>query len=235
MRRVRALFWIGALLVAVSAYPLLLMAREVWTGSYVEFRYRLRPLHWSQTATLGTHKVSLVDDFPSSPDPEARVHGTVRILVDDREYAVANGVQIRPHFQDANRYHGFLFIVSFTDSFTGESNIAVMQNLGVDPNHPRLPAGGFDFQYLRFRAIVLGSDGRVREDTFFRKDRGRPPIRAALARFVSPSPMGFHSDLMMGWPTLIYPFLFPWASALVGVLCMVAATVLRGRSRVRIA
>jgi hypothetical protein len=235
MRAVRTLFWIGLLLVAVSAYPLLLMAREVWTGSYVGFRYRLTPLHNSQTATLGTHRVSLVDDHQISPDASARVRGTVRILIDDREYSVANGVEIRPHFQDANRYHGFLFIVSFTDSFTAESHVAVMQNLGVDPNRPRLPSGGFDFQYLRFRAILLGSDGRVREETFFYKDRGKPPIRAALARFVSSSPMGFHSDLMMVWPTLIYPFLFPWASALVSVVCLVSATILRGRARVSIA
>jgi len=189
----------------------------------------------SQTATLGTHRISLVDDYQISPDHSARVRGTVRILIDDREYSVANGVEIRPHFQDENRYHGFLFIIRFTDYSTGKSNLAVMQNLGVDPDGSKLTTGGFDLQYLRFRAITLDSDGRVGEETFFYKDRGRPSIRAALARYVSPSPMGFHSDLMMVWPTLIYPFLYPWASALVGVACLIAAKILRGRARVRIA
>ena len=235
MSTVRTLFWIGVSLVAVSAYPLLLMAREVWTGYYVDFRYRVTPMFQSQTATLGTHRISLVDDYQISPDHSARVRGTVRILIDDREYSVADGVEIRPHFQDENRYHGFLIIVRFTDYSTGKTNIAVMQNLGVDPNHPRLPTGAFDLRYLRFRAITLDSDGRVREETFFYKDRGRPPIRAALARYVSPSPMGFHSDLIMVWPTLIYPFLYPWASALVGVACLVAATILLGRVMVRVA
>ena len=210
----------------VSAYPLLLMAREVWTGSYVGFRYRLKATYDSQMATLGAHRVSLVDDYPISPDPLARVRGTVRILIDDREYSVADDVEIRPHFQDANRYHGFLGIVSFTDRFNGESHVAVTENLGVDPGRPRLPRGGFDFQYLRFRVIILDSDGHIREETFLYKDRGRPPIRAALARFVSSAPMGFHSDLMMVWPTLLYPLLFPWASALVGFVCLAVATIL---------
>src|SRR5262245_15234937 len=225
MRRVTALSWIGGLLVAVSAYPLLLMAREVCTGYYIGFRYRVMPTYDSQTATIGTHRISLTDDYQVSPDSSARIRGSVRILIDNHEYSIANGVEIRPHFQDSNRYHGFLGIVSVTDYFNDESYAAVMQNFGVDPNRPRLSTDGFDFQHLRFRAIMLGSDGAVHEEIFFYKDRGNPPIRAALARYVSPTPMGFHSDLMMIPPTLLYPFLFPWGSGLSGILCLAAATI----------
>jgi hypothetical protein len=61
------------------------------------------------------------------------------------------------------------------------------------------------------------------------KDRGRPLVRYALARYVSP--MGIYSDLMMVWPTLLYPFLFPWASGLLGVVFIAGGVRLRRRLR----
>jgi hypothetical protein len=229
MRRVTALFWIGGLLVAISVYPLFLMAREVSTGYYVGFRYRVTPTYDSQTAAIGAHRISLADEYGTSPDPSARIRGTVRILIDGRDYSEANGVEIRPYFHDENRYHGYLGIVSVTDHFNNDSYAVGIQNLGVDPDRSKSHADDFDFQYLRFRSVMLNSDGAVREEIFFYKDRGTPPIRAALARYVSPTPMGFHSDLMMGWPTLLYPLLFPFGSGLAGIICFLVAIKLRRR------
>jgi hypothetical protein len=229
MRKGIAPFWIGGLLVAISAYPLFLMAREVSTGYYVGFRYRVTPTHASQTAAIGAHRISLADDYETSPDPSARIRGAVRILIDGRDYSEANGVEIRPYFHDENRYYGYLGIVSFTDHFNNESYAVGVQNLGVDPGRPKSRADGFDLQYLRFRVVMLNSDGAVREETFFYKDRGTPPVRAALVRYVSPRPMGFHSDLMMGWPTLFYPLLFPFSSGLGGVICLLVGIKHRRR------
>ena len=74
--------------------------------------------------------------------------------------------------------------------------------------------------------------GRVADEIFFRKDRGKPPVRAALARFASPAPMGYYSDLMMVWPSPLYPLLFPWVSGAVGVCCLVMAIRMRRRTDV---
>jgi hypothetical protein len=206
------------------------MAREVLTGSFVETRYRFKPIYDSQTAMIGGHRVSLSDDSPESADPSARIRGAVRIVIDGRVYATANNVEIRPSFRDTNRYHGFLALVQFDDVGRGESHVAVVANAGVDPGVARLPQGGYNFDYLRFRLITISSDGGVRDETFFRKDRGSPAVRAALARFVSPSPMGYHSDLMMVWPSLLYPIAFPWASGLAGGLCIIIAVKRRRRA-----
>ncbi len=223
LNRSRGLFWIGAFLLAASAYPLLLMAREVLTGYFVEARYRFKAIYESQTATIGGHQVSLLDDALESSDPSERIRGVVRIVIDGRVYATASNVEIRPSFRDANRYHGFLALVRFVNVSRGEAHVAVVANAAVDPTVPRLPNGGYNFDYLRFRVITLDSDGHVSDETFFRKDRGSPAFRAALARFVSPSPMGYYSDLMMVWPSFLYPIAFPWASGLVGAICILLA------------
>jgi len=223
--------WPGTFLLATSAYPLLLMAREVLTGSFVGARYRFTPIYGSQTAAIGGHRVSLSDDSPVSADPSARVRGVVRIVIDGRVHSISDNVEIRPSFRDANRYHGFLALVKFDDVHRHESFVAVVANAGVDPVVARPPQGGFNFDDLRFRLITLSSDGRVSDETFFRKDRGSPAVRAALAQFVSPSPMGYYSDLMMVWPSLLYPIAFPWASGLVGALLIIVAIKRPGQSK----
>jgi hypothetical protein len=230
LNRSKVFFWLGALLVATSGFPLLLMAREVLTGFTVGARYRFKPVYDSQSAVIGQHRVSLTDDQPESADRSARIRGAVRIVIDGRVYATANNVEIRPSFRDANRYHGFIALVRFDDVGRSESHLAVVMNVGVDPGIARLPQSGYNFDFLRFRLITVSADGGVLDETFFRKDRGSPALRAALASWVSPSPMGYHSDLMMVWPSLLYPIAFPWTSGLVGALCIAIAVKTRHRA-----
>jgi hypothetical protein len=230
LNRSRALFWIGGLLLAASAYPLLLMAREVATGYSMAARYRFKPIYDSRSASLGVHQVSLLDDAPESSDPSARTRGVVRIIIDGRVFTTVSNVAIRPSFKDANRYYGSLALVRFETVGRSEALLAIVANAAVDPAVPRLPNGGYNFDYLRFRLITLDGDGRMRDETFFRKDRGYPAVRAALARFVSPSPMGYYSDLMMVWPSVLYPIAFPWASGLAGAVCLWAAVKTRRRA-----
>jgi len=230
LNRSKVFFWLGAFLLATSGFPLLLMAREVLTGFAVGARYRFKPVYDSQSAMLGEHRVSLTDDQPESEDPSARVRGAVRIVIDGRVYATANNGEIRPSFRDANRYPGFLALLRFGDVGRRESQRVDGGDVGVDPGVARLPQGGYNLDYLRFRLITVSADGSVFDETFFRKDRGSPALRAALASWVSPSPMGYHSDLMMVWPSLLYPIAFPWTSGLVGALCIMVAFKTRHRA-----
>lgn len=201
------------------------------SGSVVSSRYRFMPIFDRQTATLGSHRIVLEDDAPSAVDTSARVRGPVRIVIDGTVHSIVDNVEIRPAFRDANRYHGFVALIGFEDSSRQQPSVAVVVNAGVAPDMPRHANAEFDFDYLRFRIIVLDSDGRVTDETFFRKDRGSPLLRAALARFVSPSPMGYHSDLMMVWPTLLYPVMFPWGTGAIGGFCMLVALLGRTKSR----
>ena len=68
---VRTLFAIGLGLLAASAPPLILMARELIVSASVERRYSIDPLriwsngmaHGSVRADIGGHAVSLTDDL----------------------------------------------------------------------------------------------------------------------------------------------------------------------------
>src|SRR3954466_2662549 len=119
-------FWFGVLLLGLSGYPLLLMAREVVSGSIVSFRYRFVPVYDRQAATLGSHLIVLEDDAPSSVDKLVRVRGAVRIMVDGTEQSILDNVEIRPAFRDANRYHGSVALIAFKDSSRQQPSVAVV-------------------------------------------------------------------------------------------------------------
>jgi len=223
LKRSSASLWLGVFLLAISAYPLFLMAREIWTNSAVNKRYRFHGVYESQSATIGNHRISLSDTTPETSDQSAREHGDVQIDIDGKNYATAHNVEIRPAFHDRNRYWGFLALVKVEDNKKGGNFLALAQKLGVDSKVSRLPRSGYDFDYLRFRIISIDQQGMIHDEIFFRKDRSTPVLRARIANYVSPSPMGYYSDIMCGWPSLLFPVIFPWLSGLVGALCIAFA------------
>jgi len=223
LKRSSPLLLIGLLLLSISAYPLFLMAREVHANSCINKRYRFKEVYDSQSATIGNHRISLSDTTPETSDQSARVRGEVQIDIDGRHYATAHNIEIRPAFHDANRYWGFLVLVKATDNQTKKEFLTLAQNVGVDSQVPRLPSGGYNFDYQRFRLISIDQQGVIHDETFFRKDRSDPVLRARLASFVAPSPMGYYSDILCGWPSLLFPIIFPWLSGLVGALFMMIA------------
>lgn len=161
--------------------------------------------------------------MPETSDQSARARGDVQIDIDGKNYATAHNVEIRPAFHDSNRYWGFLVLVKVEDNETGEEFLMLAQNVGVDSQVPRLKSGGYNFDYLRFRLISINQQGVIHDETFYRKDRGKPALRARLAGFVAPSPMGYYSDILCGWPSLLFPIIFPWLSGFVGGLCIMVA------------
>jgi len=223
LKRSNSLFWIGLLLLSISAYPLFLMAREMQTNSAINKRYRFHGVYDSQSAMIGNHRISLSDTTPETSDQSARARGEVQIDIDGKNYAAAHNVEIRPAFHDANRYWGFLVLVKVEEKKTGQSFLTLAQNVGVDSQVCRLPSGGYNFDYQRFRLISIDPQGVIHDETFFRKDRSDPVLRARLASFVAPSPMGYYSDILCGWPSLLFPIIFPWLSGLVGALCIAFA------------
>jgi hypothetical protein len=223
----KTLLTTGTLLLAISARPLFLMARELVVGLRVETRYSIQRIPTDRRgmvsdaieAEIQGHWVRLTDDQPASEDRSARVVGRVRITIDGRDFSHTAPVTIRPGFTDDNRYWGYVHLTKVIDHLQGQPELIVAQNLGRE----------------EYRVLLLTADGRVREDTFNYSDRCSPPVRALQIRYVVPHPSGYCSDVMQGWPSLLYPILFPWTSGAIGLLCTAAGlrSVFRGRRKAR--
>lgn len=211
---------VGIVLLAVSFWPLFLMARELVIASAVRSQYSVEILPaWGDhtdghiQSSIGGHTVQLIDDAPASSDDKARVVGPVRVLVDGRDYSNGADVTIRPAFADSNRYWGYVLLKKLTDQRNGTEHLVVAQNIGRN----------------RYRLLWVGKTGQVLDETFGYEQRCDPPVRADLIDYVVPHPVGYCSDLMTVWPTLVYPLLFPWTTGAVGLVCTVVGLVGRWR------
>jgi hypothetical protein len=217
----KTLLLVGALLVTVSAPLLTLMAREFWIGSRVADRYSVDRIISRERGMEGGaiqgeihgHVVALEDDQPFNGVGDVRADGPVRILVDGRDYSSPASAKIRLSRRDANRYWGFVYLMKLTDRETHTESLVVAQSLGAQG----------------YRTISVAADGRVLEDRFGYAGRCSPPIRAALIRYVVPHPSGYCSDVLQGWPSLLYPVLYPWTSGALGLGCLAAGLAWRTR------
>ena len=226
----RSLFVSGLALLVISAPPLVLMGREVIIGSQVAQRYTVDLVLSGEpglytgalAGEIGGHSVELVDDQPfKAHEPfkvdDARAPGLVRVLVDGRVHSTAVAATIRLNFKDANRYWGFVYLMKLIDQ-QGPEQLVVAQNLGRG----------------QYRTLSVFADGRVVEDQFGYQGRCSPPVRALLIRWVVPHPSGFCSDVMQGWPSILYPVIYPWASGVLGLACVGVAGLLRLRGMARL-
>jgi hypothetical protein len=128
----------GILLLGASAYPLILMGRELAVGLRVDARYQIqlipntRPGMMSSAieAKIAGHSVQLTDDQAPTNDRSARVVGPVRILIDGRDHSHPVAVTIRPGFSDDNRYWGYVHVTKLLDRAHGTQQLVVAQNIG---------------------------------------------------------------------------------------------------------
>lgn len=222
----RKLLVLGLLLFGVSAWPLALIGRELMISAMVRQRYvverilSVEPRTGGDTlrAQIGGHEVALVDDQPVKghvpfASYSTQITGLVSITIDGRPYSTPVQARVRIDQSDANRYWGYAYLMKLVDR-NGTDRLVVAENLGK-----------------QYRTVSVFADGRVIEDTFDYRDRCSPPVRALLIRSVVPHPSGYCSDLMMVWPSLVYPMMYPFASGAVGFLCLaiVGIGALRGR------
>jgi hypothetical protein len=213
----------GIVLSALSAWPLVLMAREVFVGFDVSARYSVLRVasnepgmdNGARKATIGLHTVVLEDDQPvRGRESDARVDGRVRIVVDGRDYSHPALVNIRLGSRDTARYWGYVDMIRLVDREERADRIVVAQTIGP----------------YKYRTLSLAMDGAVTEDLFDYRERCSPPIRVSLIRNVVPHPIGFCSDVTTVWPTIFYPILYPWISGVLGVIFVVMGGA-RGRHR----
>ena len=220
----RKLEVIGLLLVLLSAYPLFLMGREVLAQRKAYGLYELRRVVTdvpgfsddALIAQVGSHRVELRDDFFDRPaDRVDRAKAKVGILVDGRDYSHPSEVEIRPFYKDQNRYHSWVKLIRLIERRTATESVAVVQRISAMPPAAReewdLPK-----KELRYRILLIFPDGRVSEELFPFEDRARPPYRTMLAKYVTPIGIGFYSEVLQAWPSIPYPILYPWVTAIAG-------------------
>jgi len=204
----------GLLLLGISAYPLALMAREWGAARRLASTFTIKPEYGKTSIEFNGHRIEISDAYQKGTfKPEDRRTGPVTIKVDGADHSDNSLVEIRPHFHDANRYHGWLMLGRLISKDTSREWMTVGQRtLGETLATGQRPASGAEFRILR-----VDEKGAVAEERFDLAQRTKPLYRAIYARFLTPHPIGFYLETIR-YPTVLSPVLYPCASGAIGFL-----------------
>jgi hypothetical protein len=191
----RAAFYIGVVLLVISAWPLAMMVAEVLAEQYARQRYQMVFSDAVSTA-FGGHTVEI-----------DRAHVPPRITIDGKDYTSTTATEK-------------CMLTMITDRW------ARRQFLTITETEPRT-----SYRDLHYRILRIPEREAVQEEVFH-MDKRIPIYRGMLIRQIHPSPMGYYSDVLSGWPSRFFPVLYPWASGATGVLLtFTGGLVLRRRKR----
>ncbi len=216
----KALFAIGLVLLLPSLYTIALMTREwsvgerVYAQLHVEGEYfDLRP-HWKG------HSISLTDDASPS-DSSARIvqpwgfkerPGRVTLKIDGQDYSWPHDVGIRPESKRIlNRYHHWIFLGQLKEDGKKDAEFLIVQRF-IDQDE--------DW----YRVLRIPEVGKISEEVFPHSARTDPVERTFFVRLVYPNGIGFYSDVLQVWPSVIYPVAYPIGTALAGLILLCFAT-----------
>lgn len=221
----RIVLAIGITLLALSAYPIYLMAVELRTSQAAYHRFEVsqhfdKEFDYRSTDFYGHHVVlsEARELGPAKSTDRRRI--AVSTTIDGKDYSLDSPIEVD---YGARSYNGWLAIVTLKDRQSGPELLAVVQRVIGD----RYP------EDTRYRILFVQPDGKIREEWFAYGERANPLYRTVLAAFVHPEPLGFHSQVMSYWPTIYFPIIYPFVSAVLGTLLTLIGSVLLVRKRRR--
>lgn len=176
-------------------------------------------MKYGRTYTWEGHTIQVEDQFRSGDFTESsREPSSLTITIDQQDWSVNSLVDIRPNFLDENRYHGYYGVLTIKEK--GSEKLVICQRVsGIGVTRENA---------LAWRILSLDKNGQVHEDRFTFGERMDLPQRVQMINLttVTPISIGYRSDILLGWPTLFFPLLYPFVTALLGLLSIVVGVVM---------
>lgn len=159
--------------------------------------------------------IRIEDKFsPGSFNEDSREKSSLNITINDKDWSVINPIDIRPNYLDENRYHGYFGLLVIEER-GNESLILVQRLLG---NH---------HTDLVWRILTIKSNGQIDENQFPYEQRSDVPQRVDFINLTNTSPflLGYKSNILQGWPSLFFPLLYPYVTALSGSILIFVGSI----------
>ncbi|MFJ7737657.1 hypothetical protein ACIQ2D_15185 [Lysinibacillus sp. NPDC097287] len=218
----------GLILFMISVIPLLLMVREVVTSWTIDLRYTIEQAYTEQgfPTTINVQEIDIngrlieiveeptgkkasLTSWDSDEGVEAGDIVKIHLLVDGQDVTQADEIWL------SNREKGGSYF-SWLDILTVNDKIAIVQRLTDDD-------AAMDDR--RWKIIWIDEKGKITEDEISYQERGDNPLAVQLIKVSGTSlvAMGYYSDILMGYPSIFFPVLYPVGTGLVGIaLCSMA-------------
>ncbi|MET3682877.1 hypothetical protein ABID56_000967 [Alkalibacillus flavidus] len=170
----------------------------------------------SRTVSFYETDVTIRDTFHDVSRADVREKAQVDVMINGHNYAGSSELEIRPTYLDNNRYHGYIGMLKMTERATDEESLVIIQRLF---GHPRTVAE----EEYSWKAITVNANGDVETEIFTRDELDNPAYHGDMINqaTVLPMSLGYRSNVLHMYPTLFYPFLYPFGTMLVGSVMVV--------------
>lgn len=228
----KKLFIIGLILVAISSIPLFQMIREEITNWKLNTRYTIKQAYSeegfptninTQKIEVNNHLIQITEEATgrkgslTSWDKDEGVEAgdivKLHLLIDGKEVTKADEIWL------SNRERGSRYF-SWLDVLTVNEKIAIVQRLTDDDDA---------MEDRRWKIIWVDEEGDITEDKISYQERGKNPLAVKLINVSGTSrmSMGYYSDILMGYPSILFPFVYPLGTGLIGIFICILAFLLR--------
>jgi hypothetical protein len=223
----RILLAAGIILLAFSIIPMYAMLREEMIHQSIENRYAVNhadmkdgfpAILQSSEITVNGRRIKIMEEntgrlAPATPwDLEEHVPpgDIVKVQIELDGSKIAEPAEMwLSNRERGSRYFSWLDVLTVKDRTTGENQIAIVQRLTDDRER---------MDKRQWRIIFVHGNGEWEQETFSYSERFRFPLGVKLVMVSGTSlmAMGYYSDILQVYPSLIFPLLYPWVSSAAG-------------------
>lgn len=223
------------ILLVISAIPLFQMIREELTDWYLNTRYKIEQTYIEQgfPTTIDVQEIEIngriieiVEEQTGKKgnltlwDREEQVEAgdivKLHLLVDGKEISQADEIWL------SNRDRGSRYF-SWLDILTVNQKIAIVQRLTDDDEA---------MKNRRWKIIWIDEQGDITEEkvSYEKRNENLLAVRLINEADASLMSMGYYSDITKGYPSFLFPLIFPFGTALIGILLCIIAVLTRKTS-----
>ena len=139
----------------------------------------------------------------------------VHLYVNDKEISTADEIWLSNR-ERGSRYFSWLDIVTVHDRKSDENLVKIVQRLTDDDEMG---------DAREWKIITISPDGNITEEKMTYAERSKNALGVKLVNFTNTGlmAMGHHTDILKGYPSLFFPFIYPFFTSLAGIILLLIA------------
>ena len=244
MKKLVALSIISFLLLILSFGPMFDIIRENIIDMKLKSRYVINHAYTDEygfKSIVDVNELIIGENKITIHEEETVLKGSHTLW--DKDEGVPPGDIVKVHFylngkeistpdemwlsnrQRGSRYFSWIDIITVNDRFTGENQIKIIQRLTDDDQ----------MDAREWKIITITSDGNVSEEKMTYTKRSENALGVKMINFTNTGlmSMGYQTDILQGFPNLIFPLIYPIFTSIVGVILLIISIKLYRKNRKR--
>lgn len=150
--------------------------------------------------------------------------GDIALEINGEEIDRLEGFPIRIHEEGLNRYWGEVTFLTVEYNKTDETTFHVLMKKSRDlikETPDKSIVGLTPDEELLYTFYEIDADGNVAADNFKFTDRDALQTELLNKSYLYYHQLGYYTDAWQGYPSLIFPFVYPFFTLIAGIVCTI--------------